>query len=172
MENHTPDKLDNNTPLYKEWVDFIVKQEKDWGNVFFYFESPKWELLWYIKTFYEEISEGDWVLKNWYIVDTVSAYKLEQNAPDMLPLFKKHWYTWHGLKGFWTSMYKVVLRYFQEEYDSDVFLQINAYEKNHPQIMKLLSKVQSETSTIIGGIRWWDDGYAAVVYLKKISLFK
>jgi len=169
MSITTPSSSTLQQPEYIEGVDYIVRKEQVEPHVLFYFEDLNWKILWYVKTFYEEIVDGTWSLKKWYIVDTVSAYKLEKNIPEMLALFESHWYDGFGLKGFWTTMYKHVLRYFQETHWSDIFLQVNAYERNIPQILRLLDKVQEQTNGIIERIRWWDDWNAAVIYLKDIA---
>lgn len=154
---------------YTPWVDFYYETETNKrGNVLFYFRWPDGALLWFVKTFYQEDTDGDWVLKRGYIVDTVSAYKLEQNVSDtkMLDIFKENGYKGYGVPDFWTAMYEVVLTYFQEHHWSDTIIYVNSLEKNRWQIHALLRKVQERTRWIIKNFRGWDNDFAANVYLQ------
>ena len=150
---------------YKEGKDFHVELIHEWWNIYFYFRSESWSLIWYIKAYFEEIRDGKWFVRRAKIVDTVSAYKLEQNAPEILDLFQKKWYNWVWLPDFWTTMYEVVFRYFQEKYWNDISIDIDAYERNREQIMNLIKKVQERTQWLIKNYRWWDDWNAAKIYL-------
>lgn len=158
-----------NKTNYTEGIDFEVQLEKSEWQLYFYFYTLEWELIWYIKAFYEEIKDCGSRFKRWYIVDTISAHKIEQNAPRFVDMFKKRWYIGCGLRDFWSSMYEVVLEYLREKHWNNILVHVNSHEKNIPQVKRLIQKVEERTYNLIRLSRWWDDWNAALIYLEDID---
>ncbi len=90
MSIHSVWKSQESQIEFQEWVDFTVEKVRtELWHILFYFKSMNWDLIWYIKTYYKCLTQWEYRLSQATIVDTVSSYKLEKNAPKMLELFQK-----------------------------------------------------------------------------------